>query len=206
MLHTLLQTSLKYDAVTGNDEFFVTKLLETRRIQGVVAIELTTGKVQAITQGRHLVHGGCGRVFRYPPIAAIRPAMDGAGLRAGRSLKGHGIRSYHPTASRLPDSDHGSSPRRRRYLLNKDGYRICRTTTWNAGPKPVLRTMELGPRESVVASRCSRTGEGSHRGGTLRPRSEISTFATWGKRPLTRSSPLSASCASSMSTSIPSRK
>src|SRR6476619_7150421 len=50
LLHTLFQTSLKYDSVTRYDEFFVTTLLvDDGRVQGVVAIELTTGKVQAVT-------------------------------------------------------------------------------------------------------------------------------------------------------------
>jgi fumarate reductase flavoprotein subunit len=49
MLHTLFQTSLKYRAITRYDEFFVTKLLvNDSRVQGVVAIELMSGKVHAI--------------------------------------------------------------------------------------------------------------------------------------------------------------
>src|SRR6187431_2363123 len=50
MLHTLFQTSLKYRAVTRYDEWFVTRLLaDDGRVHGVVAIELATGKIQAIT-------------------------------------------------------------------------------------------------------------------------------------------------------------
>src|SRR5438128_1051923 len=50
MLHTLFQTSLKYKAVTRYDEFFATKLLvDDGRVQGAVAIELASGKIQAIT-------------------------------------------------------------------------------------------------------------------------------------------------------------
>src|SRR5207247_872989 len=44
MLHTLFQTSLKYEPVRRYDECFVTKLLvDEGRCQGVVAIELATG-------------------------------------------------------------------------------------------------------------------------------------------------------------------
>src|SRR3979490_2508170 len=66
MLHTLFQTSLKYDAVTRYDEYYVTRLLvDDGRVQGVVALELTTGKIQAITaKAVVLCTGGCGRVFR----------------------------------------------------------------------------------------------------------------------------------------------
>src|SRR5215210_6089420 len=50
MLHTLFQTSLKYADISRYDEVFVTRLLvDDGRVQGVVALELTTGKVQAIT-------------------------------------------------------------------------------------------------------------------------------------------------------------
>src|SRR6266487_4723530 len=50
LLHTLFQTSLKYDAVTRYDEFFVTRLLiDDGCVQGVVAIELATGSIRAIT-------------------------------------------------------------------------------------------------------------------------------------------------------------
>src|SRR6266545_3761278 len=49
LLHTLFQTSLKYDAVKRYDEWFATKLLvEDGRVQGVAAIELRTGSVRAI--------------------------------------------------------------------------------------------------------------------------------------------------------------
>src|SRR6202165_3060921 len=73
MLHTLFQTSLKYDAVTRYDEYFVTRLLVgDGRVEGVVAVELTTGKIQAITaKAVILCTGGCGRVFRYTTNAAI---------------------------------------------------------------------------------------------------------------------------------------
>src|SRR5437763_2886798 len=49
MLHTLFQTSLKYPSVTRYDEWFVTRLLvDDGRVQGVVAIELKTGRGGAI--------------------------------------------------------------------------------------------------------------------------------------------------------------
>src|ERR1700746_328773 len=49
MLHTLFQTSLKFSAITRYDEFFVTRILiDDGGVQGVVAIELATGRIQAI--------------------------------------------------------------------------------------------------------------------------------------------------------------
>src|SRR2546426_1381788 len=50
MLHTLFQTCLKYEAIERFDEWFVTRLLvDDGRCQGVVAIEIATGRVEAIT-------------------------------------------------------------------------------------------------------------------------------------------------------------
>src|SRR5262247_2626606 len=55
MLHSLFQTSLKYTSVVRYDEWFVTKLLvEDGRVQGIVAIELATGNIQALT-GRAVI-------------------------------------------------------------------------------------------------------------------------------------------------------
>src|SRR5919204_5309099 len=46
MLHTLFQTSLKYNAITRYDECFVTKLLvDDGQVWGVVAVELMTGRI-----------------------------------------------------------------------------------------------------------------------------------------------------------------
>ena len=62
MLHTLFQTCLKYEGIQRHDEWFVTRLLEDEgRCQGVVAVEIATGKVQAITaRAVILCTGGCG--------------------------------------------------------------------------------------------------------------------------------------------------
>src|SRR5918993_1053681 len=52
MLHTLFQTSLKYTSVVRYDEWFVTKLLvDDGRVQGVVALDIMSGRVEAITAG-----------------------------------------------------------------------------------------------------------------------------------------------------------
>jgi len=154
MLHTLFQTSLKYDAVVRYDEYFVTRLLvDDGRVQGVVALELTTGKVQAITaKAVILCTGGCGRVFRYTTNAAIKTG-DGMALayRAGAPLKDMEFVQYHPTG--LPFTGILITEAARAeggYLLNKDGYRYLQD--YNLGtpePTPVLRTMELGPRDRL---------------------------------------------------------
>src|SRR5579863_1732077 len=154
MLHTLFQTSLKYPAVTRYDEYFATRLLvDDGRVQGVVAIELTTGKIQAITaKAVILCTGGCGRVFRFTTNAAIKTG-DGMSLayRAGVPLKDMEFVQYHPTG--LPFTGILITEAARAeggYLVNKDGYRYLQD--YNLGtptPKPVLRSMELGPRDRL---------------------------------------------------------
>src|SRR5436853_952788 len=154
MLHTLFQTSLKYDAVTRYDEYFVTRLLvDDGRVQGVVALELTTGKIQAITaKAVILCTGGCGRVFRFTTNAAISNG-DGMALayRAGAPLKDMEFVQYHPTG--LPFTGILITEAARSeggWMLNKDGYRYLQD--YDLGkpePRPVLRRMDLGPRDRL---------------------------------------------------------
>jgi len=154
MLHTLFQTSLKYKAVTRYDEFFATKLLtDDGRVQGVVAIELASGKIQAIcAKAVILCTGGCGRVFPFTTNAAIKNG-DGMALayRAGAPLKDMEFIQYHPTG--LPFTGILITEAARSeggYMLNKDGYRYLQD--YNLGkpqPQPVLRSMELGPRDRL---------------------------------------------------------
>ncbi len=154
MLHTLFQTSLKYQPITRYDEWFVTKLLvDDGRVQGVVAIELMSGKIQTIlAKAVILCTGGCGRVFPFTTNAAIKNG-DGMALacRAGAPLKDMEFVQYHPTG--LPFTGILITEAARAeggYMLNKDGYRYLQD--YNLGtpePKPVLRSMELGPRDRL---------------------------------------------------------
>jgi fumarate reductase flavoprotein subunit len=154
MLHTLFQTSLKYNAVTRYDEYFATKLLiEDGQVQGCVAVEISSGKIQAITaRAVILCTGGCGRVFPFTTNAAIKTG-DGMALayRSGAPLKDMEFVQYHPTG--LPFTGILITEAARAeggYMLNKDGYRYLQD--YNLGqpkPEPVLRTMELGPRDRL---------------------------------------------------------
>ena len=73
MLHTLFQTSLKYDPIERYDEWFVTRLLvDDGRCQGVVAIEIATGRVEPILARSVIIStGGCGQSFPLPTTANI---------------------------------------------------------------------------------------------------------------------------------------
>ncbi|MFI5402100.1 MAG: fumarate reductase (quinol) flavoprotein subunit [Planctomycetota bacterium] len=154
MLHTLFQTSLKYKAVTRYDEWFVTKLLvESGRCVGVVALELATGRIEAIAaKAVVLCTGGAGKAFAFTTNANTNTG-DGMSLayRAGVPLKDMEFVQYHPTG--LPgtgilitEASRGEGG----YMLNKDGYRYLQD--YDLGKptaEPVFRSMELGPRDRL---------------------------------------------------------
>src|SRR5262249_16168217 len=123
------------------------------QVQGVVAIELMSGRIQAITaKAVILCTGGCGRIYPFTTNAAIKNG-DGMALayRAGAPLKDMEFIQYHPTG--LPFTGILITEAARAeggYMLNKDGYRYLQD--YDLGkpqPKPVLRSMELGPRDRL---------------------------------------------------------
>ncbi len=154
MLHTLFQTSLKYEKVFRFDEWFVTSLLvDDGRCRGAVAIDIATGQVQAIQAKAVIIcTGGAGKVFPFTTNANIKTG-DGMALayRAGVPLKDMEFVQYHPTG--LPFTGILITEAARAeggYLLNKDGYRYLQD--YDLGkpePRPVLRSMELGPRDRL---------------------------------------------------------
>ena len=154
MLHALFQTSLKYRAVTRYDEWFVTRLLvDDGRVHGVVAVELHTGRIRAITASAVvLATGGCGKVFPFTTNANINTG-DGMALayRAGAPLKDMEFVQYHPTG--LPFTGILITEATRAegaWLLNKDGYRYLQDYDLGTPtPEPQMRSMELGPRDRL---------------------------------------------------------
>jgi fumarate reductase flavoprotein subunit len=154
LLHTLFQTALSYRDIVRYDEWFVSTLLtDDGKVRGVVAVELATGRVETITAGAVIVcTGGCGRVYPFTTNANIKTG-DGMALayRAGAPLKDMEFVQYHPTG--LPftgilitEAARAEGGR----LLNKDGYRYLQD--YDLGkpePGPVLRSMELGPRDRL---------------------------------------------------------
>jgi fumarate reductase flavoprotein subunit len=154
MLHALFQTSLKYGAIQRHDECFVTRLLvDDGRCVGIVALEQATGKLLALTaKAVILCTGGCGKVYPFTTNAAIKNG-DGMALayRAGAPLKDMEFVQYHPTG--LPFTGILITEAARSeggWLVNKDGYRYLQD--YDLGrpePKPVMRSMELGPRDRL---------------------------------------------------------
>ena len=154
MLHTLFQTSLKYGSISRYDEWFVTRLLvDDGRVRGVVALDLMSGRIEAVTaKAVILCTGGCGRVFPFTTNASIKNG-DGMALafRAGAPLKDMEFVQYHPTG--LPFTGILITEAARAeggWLVNKDGYRYLQDYDLGAPePRPVLRSMELGPRDRL---------------------------------------------------------
>jgi fumarate reductase flavoprotein subunit len=143
MLHTLFQTSLKYENVVRYDEFFVTKLLvDDGRCAGVAAFDLRDSDVRCIlAKAVILCTGGAGRIFAFTTNAAINTG-DGMALayRAGVPLKDMEFVQYHPTG--LPgtgilmtEASRGEGG----LLFNNEGRRFLEDY--------IPSKMELGPRD-----------------------------------------------------------
>jgi fumarate reductase flavoprotein subunit len=145
MLHAVFQTSLKYEQIVRHDEAFVTKLLiEDSRCVGVVALDIRTGRFDAITaKSVILATGGLGRVYAFTTNGNICTG-DGMALayRAGVGLKDMEMVQFHPTG--LPftgilitEAVRGEGG----YLLNNEGERFLK--------RYVPNKMELGPRDII---------------------------------------------------------
>jgi fumarate reductase flavoprotein subunit len=156
MLHTVFQTSMKYRQIHRHDEAFVTKLLvEDSRCVGVVAIDLKTGRMDAITaKAVILATGGLGRIYAFSTNGNICTG-DGMSLayRAGVGLKDMEMVQFHPTG--LPftgilitEAVRGEGG----YLLNNQGERFLK--------RYVPNKMELGPRDIISRAMVTEFDEG----------------------------------------------
>ncbi|MEV5835333.1 fumarate reductase (quinol) flavoprotein subunit [Nocardia sp. NPDC052112] len=154
LLHTLFQTALSYRDIVRYDEWFATTLLvDDGKVCGIVAIELATGRIETLLASAVIVcTGGCGRVYPFTTNANINTG-DGMALayRAGAPLKDMEFVQYHPTG--LPFTGILITEAARAeggWLLNKDGYRYLQDYDLGTpSPVPVMRSMELGPRDRL---------------------------------------------------------
>jgi fumarate reductase flavoprotein subunit len=156
LLHTLFQSSLKYPSIQRFDEYYATDLLvHEGRCHGLAAIEMRSGQLQQFQAKAVIIAtGGAGRIFPFTTNGAIKTG-DGMAMayRAGVPLKDMEFVQYHPTG--LPNTGilltegcRGEGG----ILVNKDGYRYLQD--YGMGPEtplgqPVLKTMELGPRDRL---------------------------------------------------------
>ena len=156
MLHAVFQTSLKYPQITRHDEAFVTKLLvEDSRCVGVVALDMRSGRFDAITaKSVILATGGLGRIYAFTTNGNICTG-DGMALayRAGVGLKDMEMVQFHPTG--LPftgilitEAVRGEGG----YLLNNQGERFLK--------RYVPNKMELGPRDIISRAMMTEFEEG----------------------------------------------
>src|SRR3990172_1673614 len=78
LLHTLFQTSLKYENIERLDEWFVTQILtEGGKVVGVVALDLRSGTIHAIAAKAVVITtGGAGR---RPAVPTTRAGKNGGG-------------------------------------------------------------------------------------------------------------------------------
>jgi fumarate reductase flavoprotein subunit len=148
MLHTLFQTSMKYERIVRYDEHFVTKLLvDGGKCGGVAALDMRTGKVKAVL-GRAVIltTGGAGKVWPFTTNGNIKTG-DGMAIayREGVALKDMEFVQYHPTG--LPgtgilitEASRGEGG----YLINSEGERFLITRDYGVGTKA-----ELGPRDMI---------------------------------------------------------
>ena len=156
ILHTLFQTSLKYPSIRRFDEYYATELLvDGACCRGLTAIEMRSGQMRRFdATAVILAGGGAGRIFPFTTNGAIKTgdAMAMA-YRAGVPLKDMEFVQYHPTGlpntgTLLTEACRGEGG----VLLNKAGRRFLQD--YGMGPEtprghPVLKTMELGPRDRV---------------------------------------------------------
>jgi succinate dehydrogenase/fumarate reductase flavoprotein subunit len=156
LLHTLFQTSLKYDNIRRYDEWFVTSLLvDDGRVEGVTAIEMRTGELVTILGKAVIIAtGGCGRIFRFTTNGWIKTG-DGMAIayRAGVPLKDMEMVQFHPTL--LPNTGILITEAARGeggHLLNKDGERFLK--------RYVPNKMELGPRDILSRAEMSEINAG----------------------------------------------
>jgi len=148
MLHTLFQTSLKYERIVRYDEQFATRILvDHGRASGVAALDIRSGEMKAVL-GRAVVlcTGGAGRIFPFTTNGAVNTG-DGMALayRAGVGLKDMEFVQYHPTA--LPrtgilitEASRGEGG----VLKNARGERFLVEYDYGVGDKA-----ELGPRDLI---------------------------------------------------------
>ena len=156
ILHTLFQTSLQFPSIKRYDEYFALDLLhQDGKCRGVVAMEMRSGRFfQFNTSAVVFATGGGGQVFPFTTNGAVKTG-DGMAMayRAGVPLKDMEFVQYHPTGLPgtgilLTEGCRGEGG----ILVNKDGYRYLQD--YGMGPEtpigePVLKTMELGPRDRL---------------------------------------------------------
>jgi len=155
ILHVMYEQIMKI-GVRSYEEWFVTDLIiEDGECRGVIAIEMLTGKMHAVTaKAVILATGGVGRAFE-PSTNALICTGDGMSLayRSGSTLLDMEMVQYHPTTLAgngvlLTEAARGEGA----YLLNSKGERFME--------KYAPKMKELASRDVVSRSEATEIEEG----------------------------------------------
>ena len=155
LLHVMYEQVLRA-SVQVLDEWFLTSLVvEDGQCNGVVAMELRTGKLHLLRAKAVIIAaGGLGRVFE-PSTNALICTGDGMSLayRAGVPLMDMEMVQYHPTTLKgngllISEAARGDGA----YLLNSEGERFMETYAPNM--------MELASRDVVSRAEQTEINEG----------------------------------------------
>ena len=155
MLHVLYEQSVKYN-LSIYEEWFVSSLvIVDERCVGVVAVDMKTGNVEAISaKAVVMATGGAGRVFE-PSTNAMICTGDGLSLalRSGALLMDTEMIQYHPTTLAgngilLSEAARGEGA----YLINSEGNRFMKEYAPDY--------MELASRDIVARSEQTEIDEG----------------------------------------------
>ena len=157
ILQVLYEQLLRQRIQTYNEWFVTSLLVEDGICRGVMAQELSSGRLQPLyAKAVILATGGLGRMYQ-PSTSAFSATADGVALayRVGVPLMDMEMVQYHPTTLKgkglvVTEAARGQGA----YLVNKDGDRFMTTYAPESG--------ELAPRD--LCSRAVATEIGAGRG------------------------------------------
>ena len=155
ILQVLYEQLLRRQVQTYNEWFVTSLLVEDGRCRGVMAQELSSGKIQPLhAKAVILATGGLGRMYQ-PTTSGFGATADGVAMayRAGVPLMDMEMVQYHPTTLKgrglvVTEAARGQGA----HLVNKDGDRFMASYAPEAG--------ELAPRDLCSRAVATEIGDG----------------------------------------------